>query len=205
MKKSATKRNSTANLTVTSLLSALIIVMTFTPVGYLNLGVVEITFMTIPVAIGAIICGPASSAFLGFVFGLTSFFQCFGVLRPSVFGQALLAVDPVATGILCIMPRIAAGLLAGLIFKAFKNKAKKTSFALTSLSVGVFNTLFFVSFLIIFFGTENLSKLQLGDSVIAIIMSLVTVNAVIEWAVCLVVGFAVSNALIYVLRRMKAK
>ncbi|MDY6060626.1 MAG: ECF transporter S component, partial [Oscillospiraceae bacterium] len=129
---SAKRRNSTVNLTVTAALAAIIVVMTFTPVGYLNIGIVEITFLTIPVAIGAIVCGPASGAVLGAVFGLTSFMQCFGIGRPSVFGAALLAINPISTAIICFLPRILAGFLSGLIFKAFKNKQGVISYAVTS-------------------------------------------------------------------------
>lgn len=199
----SSRRNSTVNLTVTAALAAIIVVMTFTPIGYLNIGIVEITFLTIPVAIGAIICGPGAGALLGGVFGLTSYMQCFGIARPSPFGAALLAINPVATTVLCLVPRILAGLLAGLIFKAFKNKSGTVSFAVTSLCTGVFNTLFFVIVLLLGFSTESLSSLQLGDSMLKIISSLVTVNAVIEWAVCLVVGLAVSKALLAILKNYR--
>ena len=197
------KRNSTVNLAVTSVLAAIIVIMTFTPLGYLNIGIVEITFLTIPVAVGAIICGPACGAFLGGVFGLTSFLQCFGIGRPSAFGAALLSINPVATGILCLVPRILAGLLAGLIFLAFKGKHKNISYAATSLSMGILNTLFFVTGLITLFGTDKLSTLGLGDSIIKIIAALVTVNAVIEWVVCLVVGLAISKALDSLMKRYR--
>ena len=199
----SSRRNSTVNLTVTAALAAIIVVMTFTPIGYLNIGIVEITFLTIPVAIGAIICGPGAGALLGGVFGLTSYMQCFGIARPSPFGAALLAINPVATTVLCLVPRILAGLLAGLIFKAFKNKSGTVSFAVTSLCTGVFNTLFFVIVLLLGFSTESLSSLQLGDSMLKIISSLITVNAVIEWAVCLVVGLAVSKALSAILKNYR--
>ena len=199
----SSRRNSTVKLTVTAALAAIIVVMTFTSIGYLNIGIVEITFLTIPVAIGAIICGPGAGALLGGVFGLTSYMQCFGIGRPSPFGAALLAINPVATTVLCLVPRILAGLLAGLIFKAFKNKSGTVSYAVTSLSTGVFNTLFFVIVLLLGFSTESLSSLQLGDSMLKIISSLVTVNAVIEWAVCLVVGLAVSKALSALLKNYR--
>lgn len=199
----SSRRNSTVKLTVTAALAAIIVVMTFTPIGYLNIGIVEITFLTIPVAIGAIICGPGAGALLGGVFGLTSYMQCFGIGRPSPFGAALLAINPVATTVLCLVPRILAGLFAGLIFKAFKNKSGTVSYAVTSLCTGVFNTLFFVIVLLLGFSTESLSTLQLGDSMLKIISSLVTVNAVIEWAVCLVVGLAVSKALSAILKNYR--
>ncbi len=198
MSKSSTpssRRDRTVNLTVTSILAAIIVVMTFTPIGYLNIGVVEITFLTIPVAIGAIVCGPACGAVLGAVFGLTSFIQCFGILRPSVFGMALLSINPISTALICFVPRILAGFLAGLIFKAFKKKSGTVSYAVTSLSTGVFNTLFFVLILVTCFSIDSLSALQLGESVFQIIGAIITVNSVIEWVVCLIVGLAVSKAL----------
>lgn len=202
-KNTSKNRNSTANLAVTSLMAAIIVVMTFTPIGYLNIGIVEITFLMIPVAVGATICGPACGAFLGGVFGLTSFLQCFGIGRPSAFGAALLSISPISTAILCFIPRILAGLLAGLIYKAFKGKHQNTSFAATSLSAGVFNTVFFVGGLIALFGTSNLSTIGLGDNIVKIIAALVTVNAVIEWVVCLVVGLAISKAIDSIMKRYK--
>lgn len=199
-----TTRNSTITLAVTSVLAAIIAVMTFTPIGYLSIGIVEITFLTIPVAIGAIICGPACGAVLGGIFGLTSFLQCFGILRPSPFGAALLSINPISTAVICFVPRILAGLLAGLIFKAFtKKKDSVVAYAVTSLSTGVLNTALFVLILVTCFSTESLSALQLGDNVIKIIGSLVTVNAVIEWVVCLVVGLAISKALSALLKSKK--
>ncbi|MCQ2471391.1 MAG: ECF transporter S component [Clostridia bacterium] len=202
-KKTNTKKNSTVMLAVSSVLAAIIVVMTFTPLGYLNIGFVEITFLTIPVAVGAIVCGPACGAFLGAVFGITSYMQCFGIGRPSPFGAALLSINPVATGIMCIVPRVLAGLLAALVFMAFKGKHKNISYALTSLSTGFFNTLFFVACLIGLFGTDKLSTLGLGDSIVKIIATLVTVNAVIEWAVCLVIGLAISKALDAVIKQKR--
>lgn len=198
-----TKRSSTAELAVASILAAVIAVMSFTPVGYLNIGAVEITFLTIPVAVGAAICGPACGAFLGGVFGLTSYLQCFGIGRPSAFGAALVSVNPFLAAVLCFVPRILAGLLAGFIFRAFKGRKKNISFAVTSLSTGVLNTVFFVFGLIVLFGSKNLSTLGLGDSIVKIIAALITFNALIEWAVCLVIGLALSKVLDSVMKRYR--
>ena len=46
-------------LTLTAVLTALIFVMAFTPLGYLKIGTVSITFLMIPVVIGAIVGGPS--------------------------------------------------------------------------------------------------------------------------------------------------
>ena len=73
------KKNKTRKLTQMALLTAIILLMAFTPLGYLRTGVVEITFIMIPVVVGAILMGPGAGAILGGVFGLTSFIQCFGM------------------------------------------------------------------------------------------------------------------------------
>ena len=63
------------NLTILGLLTAIMIIMTFTPLGYLKMPGLSITFMTIPVIVAAAILTPKDSAIIGGVFGLTSFIQ----------------------------------------------------------------------------------------------------------------------------------
>ena len=91
----------------TAILAAVILLMAFTPLGYLKVGIIEITFLVIPVAIGAIMIGPGSGAVLGAVFGATSFAQAFA----SPFGAALLAINPFYTFLLTMVPRILMGYL----------------------------------------------------------------------------------------------
>ena len=63
-------------LTRLAVFVAVTLVMAYTPLGYLRTPGLEITFLMIPVTVGAIVLGPAAGAILGGVFGLTSFFQC---------------------------------------------------------------------------------------------------------------------------------
>lgn len=179
-------------LTLTAMLTALIFVMAFTPLGYLKIGAVSITFITIPVVIGAIVGGPSVGTVLGLMFGATSFIQCFGT---DAFGMALLGESPVYTAIMCFVPRILMGFFCGLIYKAFSKKNYlKAGTAVTSFCGGFINTVLFVGFLILLF--YNTPAVQaLGTSVIAVITTLVTANAVIEWIACTVIGSAVSIAL----------
>ena len=122
------KKNKTRKLTQMALLTAIILLMAFTPLGYLRTGVVEITFIMIPVVVGAILMGPGAGAILGGVFGLTSFIQCFGM---SALGAMLLQVNWFFTFVVCFVPRVLTGWLAGLIFKALYkvDKTRLVSFA----------------------------------------------------------------------------
>ena len=194
---------STRNLVQLALLTAIIILMSFTPIGYLRTPVVEITFITVPVVVGAIIIGPAAGAFLGGVFGLTSFIQCFGM---SPFGATLLSINPVFTFILCMVPRVLMGWLCGLIFRAL-SRSDKTRLQLLAYGVGalsgpVLNTVLFVLFLIVLFGGTDYIR-GFGSSIPAIIVTIVGLNGVIEAVVCTIIGAAVSKALAVALGRLR--
>ena len=65
----------TRHLVILSLLGAILLVLSWTPLGYLNIGPLAITFNMVPVAIGAVVLGPSGGAALGFVFGITSALQ----------------------------------------------------------------------------------------------------------------------------------
>ena len=188
------KKSNVKTLVQLALLTAIELIMAFTPLGYLKIGPVSITFMAIPVAVGAIVLGPLSGAFLGLVFGLTSFSQCFGADQ---FGTTLLGINAFSTAFMCLVPRILMGLFAGLIFGGLKKTTlgETGGALLSSLACSVINTVLFVGSLIVLFGNTEYIK-GFGDSVIAVIMALVSVNTVIEAIACTIIGGAVSKAVI---------
>ena len=150
------KNTSTRTLKMVQLaiLVAIILIFAYTPLGYLKVGAIEITFMVLPVAIGAIMLGPLCGAILGALFGLTSFIQCFGA---SAFGVLILQVNPIAAFITCMVPRILCGWLSGLIFQAFKKTGtlKTASYFIASACTALFNTIFFIGCIIIFFWHDD--------------------------------------------------
>ena len=188
------KKSNVKTLVQLALLTAIELIMAFTPLGYLKIGPVSITFMAIPVAVGAIVLGPLSGAFLGLVFGLTSFSQCFGA---DTFGTTLLSINAFSTAFMCLVPRILMGLFAGLIFDGLKKTTlgETGGALLSSLACSVINTVLFVGSLIVLFGNTEYIR-GYGDSVIAVIMTLVSVNTVIEAIACTIIGGAVSKAVI---------
>jgi uncharacterized membrane protein len=196
-----TTRSKTLRLTQLAMLSAIILVMAFTPLGYLKIGPLSITFLTIPVVLGAILMGPMAGAILGAVFGATSFAQCFGL---DVFGTTLLTINPIFTFILCFVPRILIGIVSGYLRigleKIRANQA--VSFALSALAGALTNTVFFVGFLLILFGNSSYIQ-SFGDNIIAIIGVLVTTNSVIEAVACTVIVTVLAKTLVIVVRQMR--
>ena len=76
-------RTNTRWLTQLALLVAVLLVMNYTPLGYLQVGPLSMSLLTIPVAIGAMTLGPVAGAILGGVFGTTSFVSA--LRTPSVY------------------------------------------------------------------------------------------------------------------------
>lgn len=181
-------------LTQIALLSAILIVMAFTPLGYLPLGPIKITFLCIPVVIAAITCGVKGGAILGFVFGMTSLVQCFGM---DVFGTTLMNINPFFMTIVCLLPRVLVGVFAALTYKAVKGtlSAFVASFAGT-----VTNTVGFLGLMVLLFGNSDYLR-QFGSTAWEIIVAMAGVNALVEAAVCTVLGGIIAKAVLKFLKR----
>ncbi len=135
----------TKTLVRSAIFSVMIIVLAYLPI---NVGALSITLTIIPIAVGAIIYGPTVGFILGAVFGTVSFIQCFGY---SPFGLQLLSMNWFYTFLVCVPTRILAGWLPALISRAFRkiNFNRHLSDAICSILVPLFNTIFFMSTLII--------------------------------------------------------
>ena len=178
-----------------AVLTALLLLLEITGLGYIKTPVLEFTVMQVPVILGAIILGPGAGALLGGVFGLTSFWECFG---KSEFCMQLLAINPWATAVVCIVPRLLMGLCCGLIFRALAAKPRKLlPFAAASLSGALLNTVFFMSALLLLFGaTPDLVGLEAslgGKSILGCVAAMVGVGGVLGTAIAKAVFIAVKK------------
>ncbi len=118
------KNEKTYELVLTALFTAIIIIMAFTPLGYIPLVVINATIIHIPVILGALFLGPKKGAFLGFTFGFTSFINnTFKAVTPSafVFSPVLAANVVGVSGIfkslyICFIPRILVGVIPYFVY-----------------------------------------------------------------------------------------
>ncbi|MCD7763199.1 MAG: ECF transporter S component [Lachnospiraceae bacterium] len=191
------KSFNTSQLVILGLMTAILLLMAYTPLGYLNIGPLAITFNVIPVAIAAITLGPVGGAVTGSVFGLTSFLQCIGVGGTSAMGVILFDISPILTFIQRFVPRLLDGLLLGYIFRGVR-KVSNTSAAcfVTGFCSAFLNTLFFMSALVFLFGrTEYMQSLMGGKNVLVFICGFVGVNAVCEMISSTILTGAVGIAL----------
>lgn len=126
------KNEKTYELVLTALFTAIIVIMAFTPLGYIPLVVINATIIHIPVILGALFLGPKKGAFLGFVFGLTSFINnTFKAATASAFVfSPVLAYNVVGvSGIfkslyICFVPRILVGVIPYFIYILIRKVVK---------------------------------------------------------------------------------
>ena len=198
-------RNQFFNLTLTAAFLAIILIMAFTPIGYLKVGVIEITLMVLPVALGAILVGTWAGAFLGLAFGATSFAQCFGM---SPFGAALLSVSPFYTVLVCFLPRILLGVCAGLLFRALSKTKLPAglSAGVTALCASLINTVGFVGLVILLFGktdyVQGIMETLGAKNLLAFALAFAGVNSLVEAAANAVLGGTLGSVLLKLKKRI---
>ena len=137
------KRITTQQIVGTGLLLALEII--FQIIGnYLQIGPVNINLSLVAVVLAAVLYGPLSGAVLGFFNGLIV------LLSPSTIA-IFMPISPVGTVIACLLKCTIAGLVAGFVFKLFKNKNNLIGLIIASILVPVINTGIFSVVCLLFF------------------------------------------------------
>ena len=145
--------NRSRRTTLLGLLTAILMVLSMTPLGYLNIGPLAISFNMIPVAVGAAALGPVGGAVLGAVFGMTSFLQCLGIGGSSAMGVILFDINPLFAFIQRFVPRLVTGFLVGLIYKGVRKFAKvHVAGGVAGFFAALLNTVLFMGALILLYG-----------------------------------------------------
>lgn len=190
------KNSKIKNLTRTALLCAVLLIMSFTPLGYLTIGPIAITFLTIPVIVGAVTSGPGVGAFLGLIFGLTSFVRSMS----GIFFQ----INPIYAFIMAVIPRVLEGLLCGLFYKLLNRSKKDSAFSVIagSLSCPFLNTILYMSALILLYGNSDyILGLSGGQNLFIFYAGVVGVQAIVEAVICTIAGSLVCLAILKALKR----
>lgn len=189
----------TRQLVILGLLTAVMLVLSCTPLGYFNAGPLAITLNVIPVAIAAVALGPKGGAIIGGVFGLTSFLQCIGIGGTSAMGVICFEINPVFAFIQRFVPRVLTGFLAGGIFEILSKRIKvQLACTVSGFLTAFLNTLFFMSALLLLYGnTDYMKELIGGKNILVFVCTFVGINAVLEMAVSTVITTCVGSALFH--------
>lgn len=102
-----------------------------------------VSLVLIPIALGAMLLGPAAGAWLGLVFGAVVYIQC-GVMGMDAFTAFLFNAHPIVTLLICVVKSTLAGFLAGLVYKLLKNKNEILAVFLAAAVTPIVNTGVFI-------------------------------------------------------------
>ncbi len=188
-----------------ALLTAIMLVMAFTPLGYIPLGFMNATTMHIPVIIGACLLGPKMGGVLGGLFGLTSVFKA--TIQPNITSfvfTPFYSLNPQFHGsgwslVVAILPRVLIGVVAGLVFQAIARGLKKQSLALVVAGfVGsLTNTIGVMGLIYLLFGAQYASASGNDPALLlGIILGVVGVNGVPEALIAAVLTLAIGKVLL---------
>lgn len=208
-----TARKNTKRLVQVALLTAIICVLAITPLGYIPLGTIRATTIHIPVIIGAILLGPKVGGFLGGVFGLTSLLVNTFTPTPTSFvftpfyrigevGGSLWSL------VICFVPRILIGIVAGYLFRWISKVDKTQIFAsiAAGLAGSIVNTILVMGGIYFLFGESYAAAKGMEYSALfSLVMTVVSVNGVLEAIVAAVLATAVAKPLLHYLGTKSAR
>ena len=185
-------------LTRLALLVAIELVMKAVGLGSVPMGPLYMSFLTLPIAVGAITMGPMAGAVLGGVFGAVSFYDA--ATGASAMTGALFQVSPLHTFILCVGMRMLMGLLVGLIFQGLKKADHKGtwSYFVSSMAAPGLNTLLFMGYIVLaFYNCDYVQSLVANKGAsnpFMFVVLLVGVQGVAEFLVSGILGGIVARA-----------
>lgn len=162
------------------LLIAFTVVFTYISNNIVIAGV-SINLSLITIALAAILYGPWSGLLVGFVNG--------GMVMLSA--GPFFAMNPIATVFVCLLKSGIAGLVAGLLYQAFKKKNRHIGVALATISVPIINTSLFIVGSLLFFNGA------LGE----LISIFIGVNFIVEF----IINALLSPAIYYIVTIYKKK
>ena len=168
------KRFDTRKMVTTAMLAAIIVVLQLMS-SVMKIGVFPITLTLVPIIIGATMYGPNTGAVLGGVFGIV---VCYGVITGAdPLGYAMFQYNPVLTLFVCMLKGIAAGYIAGLVYKIFSKRNRKTLGTLiASIVCPIVNTGILCVAMIAFFEsvvTAYAKEAELASSAMGLIVSII--------------------------------
>lgn len=204
------KKTNVRLLTQMALLTALMLVMAFTPLGYIPLPFMNATTMHIPVIIGACLLGPKMGSVLGGLFGITSVVRA--TISPNLTSfvfTPFYSFSPEFHGswtslIVAIVPRILIGVCAGLVFMGLKKLIhnETISLAVSGFVGSMVNTIGVMGLIYLLFGEQYAAAGGTDPSLLlGVIMGVVGLNGVPEAIIAAVLTAAVSKAVLAVGRQ----
>lgn len=169
------KNISTKTITKIGILSALVIILSLSPIGFIPLGPVRITTVHIPIVLIALVEKPTVSFFVGLIFGLFSFFQHLSGISPLSF----MFVNPFVS----VLPRALIGLGTYYTFNFVKKYIKNVFNVIIASIIGtMINTFGVLSMAYIFCSSQLYEVLKINPA--KFLFTIAISNGIPEIIVC---------------------
>ena len=208
----------TTKMVLTGIFSAIIIVMASVPfLGFIPLGVINVTIIHVPVIIGAILLGPKYGSFLGFMFGLCSFLNA--TLRPTspsafVF-TPFLANGNLGSLVICFLPRILIGVTSYYTYSGIRalfrkkgpgntgksHRGETAALAAAGVVGSLTNTLLVMNLIFVFFTDTYAQAVGVTEGALALywfIMGIIGANGIPEAIAAAFITAAVLKVLLHI-------
>lgn len=191
---SVRKNVNVRRMAIIGVLSAISIMLSMTPLGFIPIGPTKATIMHIPVIIGAIIEGPIVGAVIGGIFGLTSLIN--NLMNPTV--TSFVFWNPLVS----VLPRIVLGIVVYYVYQLSMKATNKVyiSGLITGAMGSLTNTIGVLGMIYVLYGPRYaMAKEAAASDAGKLIFTLATANGIPE----AIVGAIVVAAVVVVLKKSK--
>lgn len=201
------KKTKTRYMATLAMLCGVLLVMGVSGIGFIPLPVIKATTMHIPVILGAVLLGPGAGAVLGAVFGLCSIW-----VNTTAPGLLAFAFSPfMAEGLagvakslwIALGCRIAFGVLAGLLWKAFRKLGETVSLPITAATATLCHTLLVMGSIYVLLAQQYAQAKNVAVSaVFGLVMTTVTASGIPEAVAAAILVTVIGKALLSLTKRL---
>ncbi len=191
----ATKKLNVRKMTIIGVLSAISIMLSMTPLGFIPIGPTNATIMHIPVIIGAIIEGPVVGMTIGLIFGATSLLRA--ITMPTI--TSFVLINPLVS----ILPRVLIGLIAYYVYNLVMKLTKNVLVSgwITGMVGSLINTIGVLGMVYILYAERYAQALgESASTAKTLIFTIAATNGIPE---AIIGGFVVSAVAVILNKRKK--
>lgn len=191
----ATKKLNVRKMTIIGVLSAISIMLSMTPLGFIPIGPTNATIMHIPVIIGAITEGPVVGMTIGLIFGATSLLRA--ITMPTI--TSFVLINPIVS----ILPRVLIGLIAYYVYNLVMKLTKNVLVSgwITGMVGSLINTIGVLGMVYILYAERYAQALgESASTAKTLIFTIAATNGIPE---AIIGGFVVSAVAVILNKRKK--
>ena len=196
------------NLAIISVFVAIMLLLSFSPLGMISFGLVTITLAHIPVIAASIVLGPHIGSLLGVFFGIIS------LIHSTIFPTALSFVftpfinvpgseygSPLSI-IICFLPRLLMGITPYYFYKLIHKNSVTVSSEIAGAIGSLTNTILVLIFIYVFFASDYSAYMNTDKSIFLLsLLQISLINGVPELILCAILTSAISVNLIKLKKR----